>query len=80
MNAEVSCESISVHGTVSGSLVATRLVELHAPAHVTADIVAPSVVIDRGVFFEGHVKMRGSAAAARPQHDRSKRAAPEPTA
>ena len=60
VNAEISCDSIAVHGTVSGSLTAKRSVELHAPAQVHATVAAPSLVIDRGVSFDGIVRMRGS--------------------
>lgn len=70
VNADISCDSIAVHGTVSGSLTATRSVELHAPAQVHATVAAPSLVIDRGVSFDGTVRMRSSE-----QQGRSPRAA-----
>ena len=67
VNAEVSCDSISVHGTANGSLTAKSSIELHAPARVNAAVVAPSLVIDRGVVFDGNVQMRGGRAKGPPR-------------
>ena len=79
--AEVTCGSIEVHGEVRGSLTARDSIELHAPARVTADVSAPSLVIDKGVLFEGNVHMRGAAKAARaPRQQTPKPAVAEPTA
>ena len=79
--AEVTCGSIAVHGEARGSLTARDSIELHAPARVTADVSAPSLVIDKGVLFEGNVHMRGAAKAARmPRHQLPKPAESEPTA
>ncbi len=78
--AEVTCGSIEVHGEARGSLTARESVELHAPARVTADVSAPSLVIDRGVLFEGNVKMRGAVKTARaPRQQTPKQAITEPT-
>lgn len=79
--AEVTCGSIEVHGEARGSLTARDSIELHAPARVTADVSAPSLVIDKGVLFEGNVHMRGGAKAARgPRQQTPKPAVAEPTA
>ena len=65
LDAQVVCGSVEVHGEVRGSLTARERVELHAPAQVTADVTAPSFVVEQGVVFDGTVQMRGSAKAAR---------------
>lgn len=79
--AEVTCGSIEVHGEARGSLTARDSVELHAPARVTADVSAPSLVIDKGVLFEGTVQMRGGAKTVRaPRQHTPKPATTEPTA
>jgi len=79
--AEVTCGTIEVHGEARGSLTARDSVELHAPARVTADVSAPSLIIDKGVLFEGNVQMRGGAKMVRaPRHQTPKPAITEPTA
>ncbi len=57
VQAEISCGTIVVHGEVGGNIRATRAVELHTPARVKGDITSPSLMIEKGVIFEGHSKM-----------------------
>ncbi len=71
LEAAVTCGSIEVRGEAHGSLTASESVELHSPARVSADVSAPSLVIDRGVLFEGTVQMHGAATAARPARRKS---------
>lgn len=57
VQAEISCGTVIVHGEVGGNIRATRAVELHTPARVKGDITSPSLMIEKGVIFEGHSKM-----------------------
>ncbi len=57
VNAEVSCGTIVVHGEVNGNIRASEAVELHKPARVHGDVSTPSLMIERGVVFEGRSKM-----------------------
>ncbi len=57
VQAEISCGTIVVHGQVGGNIHATRAVELHTPARVKGDVTTPSLMIEKGVVFEGHSKM-----------------------
>jgi cytoskeletal protein CcmA (bactofilin family) len=57
VQAEISCGTIVVHGEVGGNIHATQAVELHRPARVTGDITSPSLMVEKGVIFEGHSKM-----------------------
>jgi cytoskeletal protein CcmA (bactofilin family) len=57
VTAEVSCGTIVVHGEVVGNIKATQAVELHKPARVKGDVATPSLMIERGVVFEGRSKM-----------------------
>jgi cytoskeletal protein CcmA (bactofilin family) len=57
VTAEVSCGTIVVHGEVNGNIKATQAVELHKPARVKGDVTTPSLMIERGVVFEGRSKM-----------------------
>jgi cytoskeletal protein CcmA (bactofilin family) len=67
VNAEIDVGVIIVEGNVTGNIRAKRAVELHAPARVKGNIETPSLYIDKGVTFEGHSKMEGLTAAARPR-------------
>ncbi|MFO0602073.1 MAG: polymer-forming cytoskeletal protein [Polyangiales bacterium] len=44
-------------GTVRGDVKAAAAVEVYAPSKLYGDLTAPEVFIDKGVTFEGHVKM-----------------------
>jgi cytoskeletal protein CcmA (bactofilin family) len=57
VQAEISCGTIVVHGQVGGNIHAKQAVELHTPAQVKGDITTPSLMIQKGVVFEGHSKM-----------------------
>jgi cytoskeletal protein CcmA (bactofilin family) len=74
VTAEVACGTIVVHGEVNGNIKASQAIELHKPARVKGDVSTPSLMIERGVVFEGRtrmedletniVRMPGSAAEA----------------
>ena len=57
VTAEITCGTIVVHGEINGNITASQAVELHKPARVKGDISSPSLMIERGVVFEGHTKM-----------------------
>jgi cytoskeletal protein CcmA (bactofilin family) len=57
VSAEVTCGTIVVHGEVVGNIRARSAVELHQPARVRGNIETPSLMVDRGVIFEGQAKM-----------------------
>lgn len=57
VTAEISCGTIVVHGEVNGNIRATAAVELHKPARVKGDVTAPSLMVERGVVFDGRSKM-----------------------
>jgi cytoskeletal protein CcmA (bactofilin family) len=44
-------------GQVEASIRARDAIELYAPSHVTGNLHAPAIFIDRGVLFEGTCKM-----------------------
>jgi cytoskeletal protein CcmA (bactofilin family) len=62
--ANVHGSIITVHGTVSGDLVASDKIELTDTATVTGTITAPSLLLREGAAFNGLVDMsmkKGSA-------------------
>ncbi|RJR51564.1 MAG: hypothetical protein C4576_03465 [Desulfobacteraceae bacterium] len=48
---------IVISGEVHGDIVADQRVDLRAPAKVFGNIIAPAVVMDAGVIFEGRTRM-----------------------
>jgi len=57
IQAEISCGTIIVHGEVQGDVKARSAVELHQPARMKGNIETPSLMIEKGVTFEGQCKM-----------------------
>jgi cytoskeletal protein CcmA (bactofilin family) len=57
ISAEISCGTIIVHGEVSGNIRAKNAVELHHPAKMRGNIESPSLMVEKGVIFEGQSKM-----------------------
>jgi cytoskeletal protein CcmA (bactofilin family) len=60
--AEITCGSIIVHGEIIGNVRAKNTIELHTPARMKGNIEAPSLMIEKGVMFEGQCKMDGVTA------------------
>src|ERR1043165_8998267 len=61
LTADISCGSVVVNGEVTGNIKATEMVELHKPAKVKGDITTPSLMVDKGVQFDGTSKMDSTA-------------------
>ena len=63
VQAEISCGTVIVEGEVNGNIKATQAVELSRPAKVHGDITTPSLVIEKGVVFEGRSHMESATAS-----------------
>jgi cytoskeletal protein CcmA (bactofilin family) len=57
IQAEISCGTVIVHGEINGDVKAKNAVELHHPARMKGNIDTPSLMIEKGVTFEGQCKM-----------------------
>jgi cytoskeletal protein CcmA (bactofilin family) len=57
VSAEISCGTIIVHGEINGNVKAKNAVELHHPAKMRGNVETPSLMIEKGVVFEGQAKM-----------------------
>jgi cytoskeletal protein CcmA (bactofilin family) len=57
VSAEITCGTIIVHGEVVGNIKARTAIELHQPAKVRGNVETPSLMVDKGVIFEGQSKM-----------------------
>ncbi len=69
VQAQITCGTVIVHGEINGDVKAKSAVELHQPARVKGNIETPSLMIEKGVSFEGQCKMDGverSASSSKP--------------
>jgi cytoskeletal protein CcmA (bactofilin family) len=70
ISAEISCGTIIVHGEVQGNIRAKNAVELHHPAKMRGNVESPSLMVEKGVIFEGQSKMenldKGSSSKSTP--------------
>jgi cytoskeletal protein CcmA (bactofilin family) len=64
VSAEIDAGTIIVHGQIIGNIKARVCVELHSPARVKGNVETPSLMIEKGVTFDGQTKMEGVERAA----------------
>ena len=63
VSAEITCGTIIVHGEINGNVRAKTAIELHHPARMRGNVESPSLMIEKGVIFEGQCKMEGAEKA-----------------
>jgi cytoskeletal protein CcmA (bactofilin family) len=63
VHASVVAQLVIVEGTIEGDVRADKSIAVRESAHVTGNISAPSVTIQEGAKFTGHVDMGGGGAA-----------------
>jgi cytoskeletal protein CcmA (bactofilin family) len=68
VNAEISVGSIIIQGTVRGNITAKKGVEIHTPGRVKGNINTPSLLIEKGVLFDGQCQMDPNASSSEPPH------------
>lgn len=66
VQAEINAGTVVINGTVEGNIRATHLIEIHQPARVKGNLEAPALSMDRGVIFDGSVKMAELGGKAAP--------------
>ncbi len=59
LQADVRVGVAIVSGQISGQITARERVELRGNAQSRGDIVTPMLVLEKGVIFNGHCKMKG---------------------
>ena len=72
VEANIRARSVAIHGAVVGDVTASREVVIHAGGRLHGDVETPSLVIERGAFFNGRTRMY------RPEHA-ARASAPAPT-
>ena len=65
VSAEINCGTVIVHGEINGNVKAKNAVELHHPARMKGNVETTSLMIEKGVVFEGQCKMDGLEKGAR---------------
>ena len=66
LDADIHVGVAIIRGKITGRVEASQRIEIHAPAQINGDIVAPSVAIDSGVIFNGNCIMPSSSLKAGP--------------
>ena len=57
IESDINVSHIIINGEIRGNIIADTRIEIHAPGKVFGNIQAPSVIIDKGVVFEGSCRM-----------------------
>jgi cytoskeletal protein CcmA (bactofilin family) len=65
--ADITGASITVAGSVKGTLVADQRIELHSTAEVEGDLSAPALSIHDGAYVLGKVEIAGKRAVSLPK-------------
>jgi cytoskeletal protein CcmA (bactofilin family) len=63
IDANITCGTIVVHGEVNGNIQAKTGVEILGTAKVRGDLDTPSLVVEKGAFFQGACRMDVAAKA-----------------
>jgi cytoskeletal protein CcmA (bactofilin family) len=66
IEADITCGTVIIHGEVNGDIVAKTAVELRHPGKVRGNVETPSLVVEKGVVFNGEARMdRGDRTTSR---------------
>ncbi len=60
IDAEISCGTVIVDGQVNGNIKAKTAVEVHRSATVRGNVETPSILVEKGAFLQGEVRMPGT--------------------
>lgn len=60
IQAEVIVGTLIISGTFRGNIKAVTRVEMRAPAHIEGDVETPSLIVEDGVVWNGHLLMKQS--------------------
>lgn len=92
VEARIEARAVTIEGAVVGDVTATREVVIARRGKLHGDVVTPSLVIERGAFFQGATRMyrpeqrarretpREAQTPAAPGHDAPVAALPTPSA
>lgn len=55
---DIRCKSAIIGGRIEGNIQVQEIVEFQSGAEILGDIICGGIVIQAGVFFEGHCSMQ----------------------
>lgn len=64
VRAKLEVGSVIINGSVEGDVIARSSVEIKAPGRLKGNVTTPSLIVEKGVIFDGSCKMSSDA---RPQ-------------
>ena len=59
MRADVEVGTLICKGNLSGTIVASKKIEMHSASKITGNIQTPAVSIELGAVLDGHLNMTG---------------------
>jgi len=62
LEADVNAPTVTIHGTISGSVSASERVELTPTATVKGTLAAPAVILREGATFNGKIQVERKGA------------------
>ena len=65
VKASLQVGSVVIHGSVEGDVTAQSSVEIKAPGRLKGNITTPTLVIEKGVMFDGSSTMTASGTASK---------------
>ena len=57
LNADVTAGVLISKGKITGTIIATERVEIHSTSKIVGNIRSPSLVVEIGAVFDGHIDM-----------------------
>lgn len=66
IDAEITCGTVVVEGEVNGNIKAKSAVELHRSARVRGNVETASLMVEKGAFLQGEMKMSAEKAEKDP--------------
>src|SRR5215831_18571021 len=57
VHAQINVGSIIINGSVEGDVIAKASVEIKAPGRLRGNVVTPTLIIEKGVTFDGTCRM-----------------------
>lgn len=64
VKAQLSVGSVVINGTVEGDITAKSSVEIKAPGRLKGNVTSPTLVIEKGVVFDGTCSMSQAQSAS----------------
>ncbi len=75
---DICARSVQVRGAVVGDVAASREIVIHATGRIHGDVSTPSLVVERGAFFNGRTRMYRPEIVARTNSVHSEAAEDQP--